>query len=803
MSLNSSRPSQSLDRLLPRIRIPIFLITLGLILYYAIYLVFNVPYYGFTFIWRPDNVATVYGFEPYENPPAAQMLQPGDILIAIDGEPVRHVDGQPLFPALKSSYEYTIQRDGRLLTFDIPVASAGAAAVVERITAGTVALIIWAVAGLIILFARPQNRDAWRVGIVFLGIAVSLAASEASLQGVPLARLGSEPLLPVLVVGFLSLALLPRSSPPARRERTAFAALYAIAIVFGLAFLWEILYLSPRGRSLESLTGVSLYHHLLFSFLGIGGLGYVAILIIRSLGISQTHLRQQARILLAFTALAIVPGVLLTLIPVAISDSFVLSWIFFIALLSLIPAGYGYLIYRRKYLGLDLFISRSLTLLLMSLALLVVYGTILYFLQNRTSLQAMGPLSSYLALVIGLVVVPFTGKPSRQAIHSLIYGPQVPYEETLARFTAMLAADPQISTLRRVLAELMEVLQVREAALFLASDEHRLVCVERVRVEAPRPISLDGLNRVPSEPMRRSRPEAGMPSHLLDSYPWAELALFLSVGDARVGLLLLGAPVPGGYFNAQQVSYIRQAGSMMAVAIEAIRLFETSREMSRELMVVRETERAQLAAQIHDDPIQRISVVMNGLASLEAQPNLSVSEASDSLHAYRETLRGAASLLRDICAGLYSPVLGQGIQVAIRDMARDFARQANVNVELAVGVPDELVIPYRITTTVYHVLTEALNNIQKHAEATRAWMELNCQNGHLQLVVADNGRGNGLASASVSALIRARQFGIAGMYEWANLAQGELHISKRPEGGTVITLQVPLDGTSDGSWQAG
>ena len=798
MSPNSSPPIILLDRLLPKLRLPIILVSLGLIIYYTVYLVFQVPYYGFTFIWRPDNVATVAAFEPYEDPPAGQYLQKEDVIKRIDDKPVLNIDWTPLFTVLKASYKYTVQREDQILTFEIPVASPNFAAIAERVTAGTVALIIWAIAGLIILFATPKNRDAWWVGIIFLGIAISLAASEASLQGVPFARLGSEPLLPIIIVGFLSIALLPRINPPTRRERTIFAILLTLAAILGLMLLWDIFYLNPKGSSFELITGVSLYHHLLFAFLGLGGLAYIIILIIRSWRLPQLHLRQQSRILLVFTTLAILPGILLTLLPVAVSGSLILPWIVFIALLSLIPAGYGYIIYRRKYLGLDFFVSRTLTGLLMGLALLVAYGVVLGLLRRQSPQQLVEPLSGYLALVVGLAVVPFTGKASRQSIHMLIFGPHVPYEETIARFTTNLADDPQISTLRCVLHDLTNVLQVRQAALLLVHGEDRLILVERIGIERLQPVSLNKLKSIPSTPIRRSNPDISVASHLLDGYPWAELMLFLRVGDRPVGLLLLGAPVPSGYFNGQQVNYISQVGNVMAVAIEAIQLFESSREMSSEMMVIRETERAQLAARIHDDPIQRISVVMNGLAALENHINLPEVEVSNALRIHRETLREAARQLREICAGLYPPTLEQGIQLAIRDMARNFAMKTKISVDLTVDVPDNLIISHRVTTAVYHVLTETLNNIEKHAQATHVWIEFTYQKEQLQLIVADNGQGNTLASMSASALIRARHFGIAGMYNWASLAHGELHFGQRAERGTVVTLQLPLEVGSNG-----
>jgi signal transduction histidine kinase len=778
------------DRFLLRLRVPVVLLALALILYFTLFLLFGAPYNGFVILWHPDNVVQVHSIRPPTNSPAAGILQPGDILLTIDGQRAYQIDWKVLFLPGQPSYRYDVQRGDEHFTVDIPTIAPDFTAVSERLAAGLVALLTWFVAALIVLFATPRNRDAWKVGLLFLGLAVCLAASEAALFGVPVGRLASEPLLPALMVAFVALALLPRQQPLSLRQRQIFTFLLAAACLMGFAALAEILFLGPRGSSVELLTGISLYDALLL-VVAICGVAYVLALAIRFWYLPPSYLRLQIRILLGFTTLALVPGILFTILPRILFGAPILPWPFFILMLTLVPAGYGFVIYRRRYLNLELFATQSLTLLLVGLIMLGLYALILTFFWYQPTLAVLEPLPGYLALLFGLVTIPYTSKPCRQVVQGLIYGPHVPYQETIARFTAMLSADPQIDTLRQVLRETTSLLQVRQAAILLADNDSRFVCIENLRVPQVAPIAIDSGAPYHENLICRSTSEDTFP--FLATCPWVEVALFLSVSQSPVGLLLLGPPVPDGYFDSRQVEFMRQVSSVTAVAVEAIRLFESSRAMARELMCVRDSERSYLAQAIHHDPIHRISVVINGLTRLLAE--MPPCEMAEILHNYRETLRAAARELREICAGLRLPVLGQGIQWAVQDLVQKFMDDTGLETHLEVDVPADLYLPEKVSVAIYNIVLEALNNIEQHAEASTVSIRLCYGDGNLWLEVADNGRGLSLPTASLSALTRARHFGIVHMHERAGLIGAELRLQSREDSagnGTVVTLKVPF-----------
>ena len=59
------------------------------------------------------------------------------------------------------------------------------------------------------------------------------------------------------------------------------------------------------------------------------------------------------------------------------------------------------------------------------------------------------------------------------------------------------------------------------------------------------------------------------------------------------------------------------------------------------------------------------------------------------------------------------------------------------------------------------------------------------------MIVEDDGQAGSIGHLSLSDLIRAHHFGIAGMHEFASLVGGSLNLMAHPEEGTQLILQIP------------
>ncbi|MCP5096839.1 MAG: hypothetical protein GY943_14915 [Chloroflexi bacterium] len=787
-SFHLDNPLTRLEKLRQRVRISVIVITLALILYHTIYLAFFVPLYEIDFIWGRDNVVSVAAVPQHST--AAPYLQPGDTILAVDDRPMQWTVWQPQFVPGKAGYTYTVQRGDDLFTVSIPVAEPDFKFIRERITTGMVSLLTWLIGTIIILFATPQNRDAWQLGVATLGAAVVLAASEASLYGVPFAWLNTYPFLPMVSVALMQVALLPRRGLPSRREYVLFGTLYASGVISGFVALFELLYLNPHNNSLFRLTGMSLYE-LLYLWLGMGGLAYLGILAWRYIQMPDSYRRRQILIILTFTAVALLPAIFLTILPRLLFDAPLLPWDFSITLLALIPAGYGFVIYRKNYLGLDIFATNGLTYLLISLMLLSAYSLIYHFVQSQASLAALEPLSGSLLLLPVLMITPLASRQIQGKVETIIYGAtSLAQKDRLQMITSALAADPQSGTLKKVMHDVTALLQVRQMALLLVDRQEQMVCVEQLRIDTSiKPIPQSVYTVLSKGILVRHQRDKQHP--LFAQYEWSDYMAPLAIGDAVVGMLLLGRPVPDGYLHAKQIIFLRQVADIVAVATEAMRLFESSREMSRKLLRIRDEERRYLASQIHDEPLQDISMIANELGRMTKGVS-DVAQMSELLNKHRRELQSTADQLRNVCVGLYPAELKQGAQWAVREVVYTLREKTGLDIALTVDVSHELIIPRLITVSIYYILKEALNNVHKHANATAVWVHFGHQEGQLVLSIADNGRHQSIASLPLSTLIRAHHFGVAGMHEWASLVDGHLTVAKRKSGGTAVSLIVPF-----------
>lgn len=157
-------------------------------------------------------------------------------------------------------------------------------------------------------------------------------------------------------------------------------------------------------------------------------------------------------------------------------------------------------------------------------------------------------------------------------------------------------------------------------------------------------------------------------------------------------------------------------------------------------------------------------------------------------------LRSAALVLRNICIGLYPPFRDQGILITVQAITREFRERHNLCINLEVenhplsacGKESDA-----LTIAVSHVLTEALNNVAKHAPQARVCVRL-WNDEDLYLVIADDGPGTRAIDLSLSELIRRGHLGIVGMHQCARYANGTLRLEKNVPQGTRLTLVVPL-----------
>jgi signal transduction histidine kinase len=148
----------------------------------------------------------------------------------------------------------------------------------------------------------------------------------------------------------------------------------------------------------------------------------------------------------------------------------------------------------------------------------------------------------------------------------------------------------------------------------------------------------------------------------------------------------------------------------------------------------------------------------------------------------RQTSSAALGDLRDVVHGIHPPVLAdRGLKAAIEALALDLP----VPVEVTGGPPAGL--PDPIESAVYFTVAECLANVAKHAQASRAWVELANSPGKLAVVVGDDGRGGADPSSGT---------GMRGVARRLAAFDGTMRVSSPAGGPTLVTLEVPCDSSS-------
>jgi two-component system sensor histidine kinase UhpB len=213
------------------------------------------------------------------------------------------------------------------------------------------------------------------------------------------------------------------------------------------------------------------------------------------------------------------------------------------------------------------------------------------------------------------------------------------------------------------------------------------------------------------------------------------------------------------------------------------RLADERRAGSRAALLAQERERLRIARALHDEAGQTLTAVILEIERAAAQGPESERERMAELAA---ELQSTLNEIRRISRELRPEALDDlGLINALIALSTRAARQGDLQVErqLADDLPS---LSTELELVIYRVAQEALTNVLRHAEASHCLIELESQDGSVELRVSDDGRG-------MPGRIEGAAIGIEGMRERALLAGGSLAIEPRADVGTTVRLSVPVD----------
>jgi signal transduction histidine kinase len=203
---------------------------------------------------------------------------------------------------------------------------------------------------------------------------------------------------------------------------------------------------------------------------------------------------------------------------------------------------------------------------------------------------------------------------------------------------------------------------------------------------------------------------------------------------------------------------------------------------------VRDGERARIAREIHDELgatllTLRVELALMQVASHGVHP--SVYQKSSAMIGKLDL---ALHSLRAVVNGLRPLALGEGLRAAMERQLDEFTRLNGISHQLDIA-PGTLHEPecaaFDAEALLYRVLQEALADVAQRTGATLVRVALQRGREGLTLRVDDNGDAGGRAAPPCAC-------GLAGMRERVEASGGALRIGASPDGGTALSLMLPI-----------
>ncbi|WP_214410788.1 sensor histidine kinase [Sphaerisporangium fuscum] len=195
------------------------------------------------------------------------------------------------------------------------------------------------------------------------------------------------------------------------------------------------------------------------------------------------------------------------------------------------------------------------------------------------------------------------------------------------------------------------------------------------------------------------------------------------------------------------------------------------------VMAAADESRRRVERDLHDGAQQRLVSLGLELRAVEAAMPPELEQLREQLSLTVEGLGGVLQELQEISRGLHPAILSKG---GLAPALKVLARRSSVPVKLEVDLEGPLA--ERVEVTVYYVVSEALTNIAKHAQACEASVRVTGRDGAVELVVHDDGVGGARLDQGS---------GLIGLMDRVEALSGRMEVFSPKGNGTRIEVRIP------------
>ena len=645
------------------------------------------------------------------------------------------------------------------------------------------------IVAMLILARHPRNRIGWILLAIGLWWALPLGSYGAfaysrGLPGGAVALALNEPTWapPIGLMGTTLLLRFPSGQLLSRRwkwvEWAAGVALGATA--FALVFAPEKLSESsfPNLQNPLGIEALKPVLNLLIPFIFLIPVTVVASAISLILRFRRSQGVERLQLKWFTTGAAIVAMLYLISISVSIEYSYAAvttpTWVALIqraAVVSfiLIPISIGFAILKHRLYDIDVVINKTVVFGALAAFITVVYVGVVV---GIGALIGSGDEPNLGLSILATAIVAVAFQPVRERVqhfaNRLVYGKRATPYEVLSEFSDRVA---ETYASQEVLPKMAQAIKDGTGA-------------ERAEVWLRSHDELRPAATWPEDATRRYQPLA-LTNGQLPSFDGADKAIEVRHQGELLGALTVTKP-PGEPLTPGEDKLLEDLASQAGLVLrnvgltaELLQRLEDLKASRQRLVAAQDEERRRLERNLHDGAQQHLIALKTRLSLAKRMTERDPTKAQDLIAKLENEADEALENLRDLARGIYPPLLAdQGLRVALEAHARKLSIPVEV---IADGISR---YPQEIEAAVYFCCLEALQNVTKYANASRAVVRLFEEDGALTFSVQDDGHGFDPTTTPKGS-------GTQNMSDRLEALGGHLEMRSRVGSGTTATGSVP------------
>jgi len=210
-------------------------------------------------------------------------------------------------------------------------------------------------------------------------------------------------------------------------------------------------------------------------------------------------------------------------------------------------------------------------------------------------------------------------------------------------------------------------------------------------------------------------------------------------------------------------------------------LLNQQKAITQATITTQEKERTEISKELHDNVNQVLTTTKLYLDLAIANPELK----DELIEKSSKNIIGVITEIRKLSQSLMIPSLEDlGLLDSIEDLVESINATKKIHAVFVHEKIDEAVLNENQKLTLFRITQEALNNIVRHANATRTTIELSNNKKRVQLTIIDNGKGFDSFSTKKGA-------GLNNIRNRVYLLSGQLTIDTHPGKGCALVVELP------------